>query len=155
MRSGHIPTDSSRFDARSASGRRPEHVGGPRRPKAAAPSFARVRRVKQGAIKSEANEKPTESSEDSSFPGSLAPPAQVFLSFCFPALPKGNEIVSEEYPGTNTIAPVRVPDDPGITSHKLKCAKQQAHIYSYQLDLLVIMRQGRTTPSTNLDVQNN
>jgi len=64
MRSGNIPKDSACFDARSASGRRPEHVGGPRRPKAAAPSFARVHRVKQGATKREANEKPAESSAD-------------------------------------------------------------------------------------------
>ena len=64
MRSGKIPSDSVRFDARSASGRRPEHVGGPRRPKAAAPSFARVRRVKQGVTSWEANEKSAESSAD-------------------------------------------------------------------------------------------
>ena len=32
-----------------------------------------------------------------------------------PALPKGNEIASEEDPVTNTIAPVRVANDPGTT----------------------------------------
>ena len=32
-----------------------------------------------------------------------------------PALPKGNEIASEEHPLTNMIAPVRVPNDPGTT----------------------------------------
>ena len=47
--------------------RRPEHVGGPRRPKAAAPSFARVRRVKQGATTWEASGRPAVSSANSSF----------------------------------------------------------------------------------------
>ena len=32
-----------------------------------------------------------------------------------PALPKGNEIASEEDPVANTIAPVRVANDPGTT----------------------------------------
>jgi len=49
--------------------------------------------------------------------------AQAWIRPFAPALPKGNEIASEEHPGTNTIAPVRVADDPGITSHKFKCAK--------------------------------
>ena len=35
------------------------------------------------------------------------------------ALRKSNRIAPEEHLVTNTIAPVMVPDDPGITSHKL------------------------------------